>query len=110
MLSTLPLASFSEFVKKHPNKPYLHQPIDRQLKIFTWSDVDRSARAIAKSLKEMDLTTGDRVGILSKNCAEWFIADLAIMMANMISVPIYFTANRETIQYIIEDSDIKVVF
>jgi long-chain acyl-CoA synthetase len=58
----------------------------------------------------MGLSKGDRVGILSKNCAEWFIADLAIMMAGMISVPIYFTANRETIQYIIEESDSKVVF
>ncbi|WP_269079246.1 AMP-binding protein [Paraglaciecola psychrophila] len=78
--------------------------------MFTWNDVDLSARKIACSLLKMGLSKGDRVGILSKNCAEWFIADLAIMMAGMISVPIYFTANRETIQYIIEESDSKVVF
>jgi long-chain acyl-CoA synthetase len=105
-----PLASFSKLAQQHPDKPYLHQPINRQLKIFTWNDVDLSARKIACSLLKMGLSKGDRVGILSKNCAEWFIADLAIMMAGMISVPIYFTANRETIQYIIEESDSKVVF
>ena len=110
MVSKLPLESFSNLVNKHPDKPYLHQPVERELHIFTWSEVDCSARKIAKSLQDMGLTEGDRVGILSKNCAEWFIADLAIMMAGMISVPIYFTANRDTIKYIIEDSDTKVVF
>jgi long-chain acyl-CoA synthetase len=104
------LTSFSKLAQQHPDKPYLHQPINRQLKIFTWNDVDLSARKIACSLLKMGLSKGDRVGILSKNCAEWFIADLAIMMAGMISVPIYFTANRETIQYIIEESNTKVVF
>jgi long-subunit acyl-CoA synthetase (AMP-forming) len=110
MANLTPLASFLKLVQQHPDKPYLHQPINRQLKIFTWSDVERSARRMACSLQKMGLSTGDRVGILSKNCAEWFIADLAIMMAGMISVPIYFTANRATIEYIIEDSDTKVVF
>jgi long-subunit acyl-CoA synthetase (AMP-forming) len=110
MTNLTPLASFSKLAQQHPNKPYLHQPINRQLKIFTWSDVDSSARRIASALQKMGLSKGDRVGILSKNCAEWFIADLAIMMAGMISVPIYFTANRATIAYIIEESDTKVVF
>jgi long-chain acyl-CoA synthetase len=105
-----PLASFLKLAQQHPDKPYLHQPINRELKIFTWNDVDCSARKIACSLLKMGLSKGDRVGILSKNCAEWFIADLAIMMAGMISVPIYFTANRDTIQYIIEESNSKAVF
>ncbi len=110
MTIKLPLENFTELVQRHPDKPYLHQPINRELKIFTWADVDKSARSMANSLQKLGLSKGDRVGILSKNCAEWFIADLAIMMAGMISVPIYFTANRETIQYIIKDSDTKLVF
>jgi long-chain acyl-CoA synthetase len=110
MINLTPLASFSKLVQQHPDKPYLHQPINRQLKIFSWSDVDDSARRIAFSLQKMGLSKGDKIGILSKNCAEWFIADLAIMMAGMISVPIYYTANRETIQYIIEESNTKAIF
>ena len=106
----LPLAQFSSMVQKHPDKDYLHQPINRQLKVFTWADVNHNARAIANALQQMGLVAGDRVGILSKNCAEWFMTDLAIMMAGMISVPIYHTANQETIRYIIKDSDCKAVF
>ncbi len=110
MNQALPLAQFSAMVKAQPNKAYLHQPIDRKLKVFTWAQVDDMAKRLAKALLQMGLVEGDRIGILSKNCAEWFISDIAIMMAGMVSVPIYPTANRETISYVIDQSDCKTVF
>lgn len=110
MNNALPLTQFTERVKAHPNKAYLHQPIDRKLKILTWQQVDNSARKVAHGLLLLGLAKGDRVGILSKNCAEWFICDIAIMMAGLVSVPIYATANRKTIKYIIDQSDCKAVF
>jgi len=110
MKQTLPLAQFSSMVESQPNKAYLHQPIDRELKVFNWLQVDDMAKRIANSLLQMGLNVGDRVGIMSKNCVEWFISDIAIMMAGMVSVPIYPTANRKTINYVIKESDCKVVF
>jgi long-chain acyl-CoA synthetase len=110
MSYSLPLAQFSSMVKQRPNENYLHQPIDRKLKLFTWAEVDHQARTVAQKLLDMGLSKGDRIGLISKNCAEWIITDLAIMMAGMISVPVYHTANRETIQYIINNSACKVVF
>ncbi len=110
MNDLLPLAQFSANVQLKPDAPYLHQPVDGELKTFTWAEVDQQARCIATALLALEVSTGDRIGILSKNCAEWFIADLAIMMAGLISVPIYHTANRDTISYILEDSDCKAVF
>ncbi|MBL4659396.1 MAG: AMP-binding protein [Alcanivoracaceae bacterium] len=110
MNQTLPLAQFSAMVKAQPNKAYLHQPINRKLQVFTWAQVDDMAKRLANALLQMGLVEGDRVGILSKNCAEWFISDIAIMMAGMVSVPIYPTANRETINYVIDQSDCKTVF
>ncbi len=106
----LPLQQFSANVQQHPNQVYLNQPINRVLKSFTWKDVDTQARSVAASLKSMGLSAGDRVGIISANCAEWFITDLAIMMAGMISVPIYHTASHKTIRYILEESECKVIF
>lgn len=110
MNQSLPLAQFSAMVKAQPNIAYLHQPIDRKLKVYTWAQVDDMAKKVAQALLQMGLTKGYRVGILSKNCAEWFISDLAIMMAGMISVPIYPTANRKTISYVIDQSDCQAVF
>lgn len=94
----------------HPDRPYLHQPINRQWRVFTWAEVEDQARRIAAGLKEQGYEPGSRIGIFSKNCAEWFIADLAIMMANMISVPIYYTAGKSTIEYVIQHSQMKAVF
>ena len=110
MNDLLPLAQFLAQVQHSPHSNYLHQPVNGQLKILTWAEVDQQARSIANALQSMGLSQGERVGILSKNCAEWFIADLAIMMAGLISVPIYYTANRDTIEYITRDSDCKAVF
>ncbi|MDH5434015.1 MAG: AMP-binding protein [Gammaproteobacteria bacterium] len=110
MSYTLPLQQFELMVKKIPNTNYLHQPVNRELQISTWSEVDRMARSVANSLLKMGLKPGDRVGILSKNCAQWFITDIAVIMAGMISIPIYPTANKETISYIVEDSECKVIF
>ena len=95
---------------KHPNKAYLHQPIQGQWHSFTWSEVEHQARCIASGLKAQGFAAGSRIAILSKNCAEWFIADLAISMAQMISVPIYYTAGESTIRYILKQADIKAIF
>jgi len=110
MANKLPLQQFSLMVERQPSKSYLHQPINGELISFSWADVDQQARSVAGELLKMGINPGERVGILSKNCAEWFIADLAIMMAGLISVPIYHTANRETIGYILENSDCKAIF
>ncbi|WP_154223196.1 AMP-binding protein [Marinicella rhabdoformis] len=110
MNNTHPLAQFSAFVDSQPEVPFLHQPIDRKLKVFTWAEVDNEARRMATALLGLGLVKGDKVGILSKNCAHWFISDLAIMMAGLVSVPIYPTAGRDTIQFVIEQSECKAIF
>lgn len=94
----------------YPNKIFLHQPVNRQWQQFTWADVEHQARCIANGLKEQGFQQGDNIGILSKNCAQWLIADMAIMMAGMICVPIYATADKNTIRYIIKHADLKALF
>ena len=94
---------------EHPNKPYLHQPINRELDIYTWKDVDQQARAIAGALAA-EFEPGDKIALLSKNCAEWIILDIAIMMAGMISVPVYHTASKQTIEYVLSHSEAKALF
>ena len=95
---------------KYQKQPFLHQPIDGQWHVFSFTDVEQQARIIAAGLLAQGYQQGDRIGILSKNCAQWFIADLAIMMVGMVSVPIYATAGKNTIGYVIEHSKMKAIF
>jgi len=95
---------------KYQQQPFLHQPVEGKWQVFSFTDVEQQARTIAAGLLAQGYQQGDRIGILSKNCAQWFIADLAIMMAGLVSVPIYATAGENTISYIIEHSQMKAIF
>ena len=76
----------------------------------TYAEADTEIRKIAAALKGFELEPASKIAILSKNCAEWIMADLAIMMAGHVSVPIYPTLNADTIQLILEHSESKVIF
>jgi len=92
-----------------PDEVYLRQPIDRFYNEYTWNDVfDRSCR-LAAFFRGQGLKRGDTVALLSKNVAEWFIIDFAISIAGLVSVPIYPSANKETLSYIIEHSEAKLL-
>ncbi|MFQ3190729.1 MAG: long-chain acyl-CoA synthetase [Paraglaciecola sp.] len=105
-----PLEMFYEWEETHPETVYLKQPVDGAIKDFTWHETSQQARKVATSLLEMALPKGSHIAILSKNCAEWFITDLAIMLAGHVSVPIYSTAGEKTIKYVLDHSKCPVIF
>ncbi|MGL5006516.1 MAG: AMP-binding protein [Plesiomonas sp.] len=105
-----PLEMLYYWEAHRPDETYLRQPVNREFHCYSWREVGRQARVMASALRGLGLTAGDRVALLSKNCAEWFIADLAMMMGGFVSVPIYPTANAETIRYVLEHSESKVIF
>jgi long-subunit acyl-CoA synthetase (AMP-forming) len=105
-----PLQALADNVKKLPDGPFLHQPVNRQWQVTSWKETQRQAQVIAAGLQALGLEPGDKVAILAKNSAEWFISDWAIMMAGMISVPIYATAGESTLKYIVEHSEAKAIF
>lgn len=67
-------------------------------------------RLLAGSLRQLGFCPGDRIAVLSRNCAEWIITDLTLMAGGYISVPIYPTANADTIRYVLEHSGAKAIF
>lgn len=105
-----PVHWLNHWAEQSPNQTFLHQPKNRQVETHTWSEVKQQVDSVAASLVHLGLNKGDKVAIFAKNCAEWIMADLAIMRAGMVSVPIYPTANAETVQYILEHSESKAVF
>ena len=95
----------------HPDRVYLTQPIGGgQVKDYTWGQVLSEARRMAAHLQASGLSPGDRVAILSKNCAHFILADLAIWMAGHVSVALYPTLNAETVRQIMEHSESKLLF
>jgi long-chain acyl-CoA synthetase len=107
---TLPLDFFYHMETKHPNRTYLRQPHNGNWFDFSWKEVGLQARILASSLIAMNLPPKSHIAILSKNCAHWIITDLAIWMAGHVSVPLYPTLSAETIQYVLEHAEVKLLF
>jgi len=65
---------------------------------------------MAAHLKSLNLEPGSHIGLISKNCAHFIFADLAIWMAGHVSVALYPTLNADTIEYILDHSESKLLF
>lgn len=96
---------------KLPQHVYLTQPLGGgQTKDYTWSQIMDEARRMAAHLRTLGLTPGDRIAMLSKNCAHFFIAELAIWMGGFTTVAIFPTEGENTIKFVMEHSESKVLF
>ena len=85
----LPLDVFYEREARHPRQRFLVQPVGGgQVETLTWADVGHQARCAAHWLRSRELPQGSHIALISKNCAHWIIADLAIWMAGHVSVPL----------------------
>lgn len=91
-------------------KVYLCQPKGDSWEVYTWSKVMHQARLVAGFLYALGLKKGDHVSIYSKNCAQWFIADFGITLAGMVNVPLFPNQHPNSIQYVLEHSESKLVF
>ncbi len=54
--------------------------------------------------QQAGLKRGDRVAVLSENRPEWHIADFAILLCGLVTVPVYTTFSAAQIKYILEHS------
>lgn len=105
-----PVSALRYWQEQAPEQVYLRQPQGDAFIEYTWQQVADEARRMATALTAMGFEPGDRVAILAKNSAHWFMADLAIMLAGYVSVPIYASASSETIHYILKHSEVVAIF
>lgn len=85
---------------------------DRQGDVFsewTWRQARREIRAAAAWLEQRYDASSSNIVLLSRNCAHWFMADLAIVASGNVSVPMFTTLPASTAKYIVEFTDAKAV-
>ncbi len=73
-----------------------------------WSGLGERVRAVAAGLIAAGVQPGDRVALMSATRMEWTIADLAILSAGAVTVPIYETSSSEQCAWILSDSGARL--
>ncbi len=100
-----------EHGEKSPQRIYLTQPVGNGPVIdYTWGEVIDQARRMAAHLQGCGFEPGARIAMLSKNCAHFIVAELAIWMAGGTTVAIFPTETAETIGYVLEHSGATLLF
>ncbi len=94
-----------------PDRVFLTQPVGGgEVVDYTWAQTLDQARRMAAHLKCLGFAPGARIALLSKNCAHFFIAELAIWMAGGTTVAIFPTETAATLCYVLEHSEASLLF
>ncbi len=101
---------FDSLTRKYGQKVLIRAIEQDEVVEFTWEDVFDHAMRTAIALKQAGVHTGEQVAILSANRPHWIFADLGIMLAGAVSVPIYPSLAPDTIAHILKETQVKVVF
>ncbi len=107
----LPLESVYRWERVRSNQVFLTQPYSGgKIRQWTWAQAIDEARRMAAHLLAQNWEPGSRVAILSKNCAWWIMADLAIWMAGHVTVPVYYSLKPLSVRRILEHSECRACF
>ena len=97
--------------KERAQQVYLTQPLGGgRVADYTWAQSLDQARRMATHLQSLGFAPGARIAILSKNCAHFFMSELAIWMAGYTTVAIFPTESAQTIRFVLEHSEASLLF
>ena len=107
-LSTLPALCLDAIVRH--NKPdAVNEKTEGRWVHISGEELVRRVRQVALGLTDLGIRAGDRVALISENRPEWSIADLAILSASAVTVPIYTTQAVDQIEFILKDSGARAL-
>lgn len=90
---------------RHPDRPALSQ----HNQLLSYGEWLTQTQRVATGLESLGVRAGDRVAILSRNCAEFATARFAISAIGAVLVPINFMLNAEEAAYVLAHSEARLL-
>lgn len=105
-----PLEMFYHWEQDAPDSIWLRQSSGGKWSDYSWREAGQQSRKVAAGLQALGLQKDTKVGIYAANSPQWIMADLANMMAGMVTVPIYTTMPPDKVSFVVEHSDMQALF
>jgi long-chain acyl-CoA synthetase len=101
---------FDKVMTKFGNeqRPMLMNKVAGQYREISFREYRRNVELFALGLASIGVTRGDKVAIIAENRPEWIVSDMAIASLGAVDVPIYPTLTPKQIEFIFNDSGVKV--
>jgi long-chain acyl-CoA synthetase len=107
-LPSLPAQLFAVAARRG-DAPFLWSKASGAWTSRAWHAVADDVAALARGLRALGLSPGERVVLVSENRPEWLIADYAIMTAGLVTVPAYVTNTADDHRYILSNVGARAV-
>lgn len=107
----LALQSLYRWERERAERVFMTQPLaGGAIREWTWGETANQVRRMASYLQAQAWEPATPIAILSRNCAWWMMADLAIWMSGHVTAPIYPSMKAESVRQIMEHSGAKACF
>lgn len=97
-------------VAESPDRSAIMHKVDGAFRSISWSEHGSMVEKLSAALIKYGIEPGDKIGILSQNRPHWTWADLAILSVQAVTVPIYPTLAASEVSFLVEHSDVVLVF
>jgi long-chain acyl-CoA synthetase len=100
---------FHNRVHKYGNRLAIEKKMGGVWNGATWNEYYDRARAVGLGLWSLGVRKGNMVSLLSENRLEWLYADMGSLGIGVCVIPVYPTLAAEEIEYIINNSESKII-
>lgn len=101
---------FWERVRTSPDRPAILHKVAGSYHRVIWREHGRVVELMANALLHQGVARGEKVAIMSTSRPQWTWADLSILSAGAVTVPIYPTLGLRDVEYCLAHSDAVGIF
>lgn len=94
---------------KSPQSTFLLEKEQDHYKPITYAETFEQLNAISAFLYSKGYKKGDKAALIIENCPEYIAFDQALMQLGVINVSIYPTLSESEVEYILNDSEAKII-
>lgn len=101
---------FRSHAREWADQPAQRVKVDGAWRDTTWGELGAAMEAAARGLIRLGHQPGGTVGLCARNMPEWTQADLGILAARGVTVPLYPNNTAEQAQFILRDAGVRILF